>query len=150
MGQCYNSIVVDAPVEKVWATVKRFHDFSWAPNVITSVEVIGDKAEGEIGARRKLNDAFLETLTELNEGERTCAYTIDDGPGPVASDVVERYVGRVRVLPVTATGQTFVLWTSEYSTNDDSAVGEFCNPIYHALLNALAASFQAAKGAGQT
>ena len=80
MGQCYNSIVVNAPVEKVWNAVKNFHDLSWAPNVVTQVEAIGDKGATEVGARRKLNDAFLETLIEFNERDRSFRYTIDDGP----------------------------------------------------------------------
>ena len=141
MGQCYNSIVVNAPVEDVWNSVKSFHDLSWAPNVITQLDVIGDKKDGEIGAQRKLNNVFAETLIELNEAERSFRYTIDDGPGPVAADLVESYVGSVKVFPVTATGQTFVLWISDYKTKDDGAVGEFCNPIYQALLKDLARHF---------
>ncbi len=141
MGQCYNSIVVNAPVEDVWNSVKRFHDLSWAPNVVTQLDVIGDKKDGEIGAQRKLNNAFAETLIELNEAGRSFRYTIDDGPGAVGADLVESYVGSVKVFPVTATGQTFVLWTSDYKTKDDGAVGEFCNPIYQALLSDLARHF---------
>lgn len=141
MGQCYNSIVVNAPVEDVWNSVKSFHDLSWAPNVVTQLDVIGDKKDGEIGAQRKLNNVFAETLIELNEAERSFRYTIDDGPGPVAADLVESYVGSVKVFPVTATGQTFVLWISDYKTKDDGAVGEFCNPIYQALLKDLARHF---------
>lgn len=141
MGQCYNSIVVNAPVEDVWNSVKSFHDLSWAPNVITQLDVIGDKKDGEIGARRKLNNAFVETLIELNEAGRSFRYTIDDGPGPVAADLVESYVGSVKVFPVTATGHTFVLWISDYKTKDDGAVGEFCDPIYQALLKDLARHF---------
>jgi len=38
MGQCYNSVVVNAAVENVWNCVKNFHDMSWAPNVITQLE----------------------------------------------------------------------------------------------------------------
>ena len=141
MGKCYNSIVVKAPVDDVWNAVKNFHDFSWAPNVITQVDVLGDKGATEVGAKRKLNDAFLETLIEFNEDDRSFQYTIDDGPGPVASDAVQRYVGIVNVLPVTASGDTFVLWRSEYTSNDDGAIGEFCDPIYQALLADLAKHF---------
>ena len=141
MGQCYNSVVVNAPVQDVWNALKKFHDMSWAPNVVTRLDVIGEKKDGEIGARRKLNDAFLETLTELDETARSFQYTVDDGPDPVAADVVESYVGIAKVFPVTATGQTFVLWISDYKTKDDSAVGEFCNPIYQGLLSDLARHF---------
>jgi len=141
MGQCYNSVVVTASPEDVWKALKNFHDLSWAPNVITSVEKIGDKPGLEIGARRKLNGAFLETLIELDDEKRTFRYTIDDGPGPVAPEVVEKYVGSAALFPVTTTGETFVLWKADYESKDDDAVGEFCNPIYQALLTDLAKTF---------
>ena len=141
MGQCNNSIVVSAPAADVWEAVKSFHDLSWSANVVQKVDIIGDKGATEVGAKRKLNDAFEETLIEFNDADRSFRYTIDDGPGPVASGVVESYVGSVKVFPVTATNQTFVLWISEYATKDDGAVGEFCDPIYKALLDDLAAHF---------
>ena len=141
MGQCYNSIVVPASADEVWAKLRNFHDYSWSANVITKVDVIGDKGPTEIGARRKLNDAFEETLVDLNDDDRSLRYTIDNGPPPVDADSVETYVGAAKVFPVTATGQSFVLWTSDYTTKDDAAVGEFCNPIYQALLNDLATHF---------
>ena len=70
MGQCYNSTVVSAPVEQVWTVVNNFHDMSWAPNTISSLDPIGDKGPQEIGARRKLNGAISETLLEIDEGQR--------------------------------------------------------------------------------
>jgi len=141
MGQCYNSTVVNASAEEVWSDLKKFHDWSWAANVLPKVEAIGDKPGHEVGARRKLNDAILETLIELNDEERTIAYTIDDGPEPMSADSMERYVGRAKVFPVTSTGTAFVVWTAEYTTKDDEAVREFCDPIYQALLTELASKF---------
>ena len=52
--------------------------------MITSVEVIGDRGAAEVGARRKLNNAFEETLTVFDEQGRTFSYSIDDGPWPPA------------------------------------------------------------------
>jgi uncharacterized membrane protein len=43
VGQTYQSIVINAPVERVWAAIRNFHDLGWAPNVVTSVDVVGDK-----------------------------------------------------------------------------------------------------------
>jgi hypothetical protein len=43
---------------------------------------------------------------------------------------------------VTDTGQTLVVWTSSYESDDSAAVGEPCNPIYQALLATLKAYFQ--------
>ena len=40
---CYNSIVVNAPVDKVWAAMRDFHDMSWASGVIEKVDPVGDR-----------------------------------------------------------------------------------------------------------
>ncbi len=137
MGHCYNSTVVNAPIEKVWAAVRDFYDLGWAKGVIEKVDVVGSKRSEEIGARRILNGAFHETLLGLNDRERCLQYQITDGPGPVSKDAVRDYIGTVRLHPVTAENHTFVEWASEYSSAEDSAVGELCNPIYRALLSAL-------------
>ncbi len=148
MGKCYNSIVVNAPADEVWQALRNFHDMSWAPNVVTGIDAVGDFRADQIGARRVLNGVFQETLLGLNDLERELVYSIDDGPGAVSREAVSNYVGRVSVKPVTAgigagNGQTaaFVQWTSSYDSADDSAVGELCNPIYQALLQALQQHF---------
>ena len=141
MGKCYHSVVVNAPCATVWDVLKKFHDLSWATGVVTNVEKVGDLAGDQIGAQRILNGVFYETLVVLDEKERTFMYRIDDGPGPVARDVVSNYIGAARTLPITANNTTFVEWQSTYDSSDDAAVGELCNPIYQALLNALQAHF---------
>lgn len=133
MGQTYQSIVINAPAEKVWTAIRNFHDLGWAPNVITKVEVIGGKKGDEVGAGRVLNDAFRETLRELNNDARSFAYSIDDGPPPVSKADVSNYIGRVSVRPVTGGGGTFVEWSSAWERNDKSTA-EFCHGIYVALL----------------
>lgn len=141
MGKCYNTTVVDAPVDRVWSTIRDFHDLGWAAGVVEKVERVGENQGDEVGARRVLNDAFHETLLTHDDEAREFSYSIDDGPGPVAADAVDDYVGRVRVFPVTDTGQTFVEWTSTYESHDPDAVGELCDPVYQALLQALKGHF---------
>ena len=137
MGRCYNSVVVDAPCDEVWQALRNFHDMSWAPEVITSITAVGDKKAGQTGAKRVLNEAFHETLLSLDDDDHTLSYSIDDGPGPVAKGAVDNYVGTVRARPVTDSNATFVEWESSYASSDDKAVGEFCDPIYQALLSGL-------------
>ena len=141
MGKCYNSVVVNAPCEKVWETLRQFHDLSWAAGVVTAIDKVGELEGNQVGAKRILNGVFHETLVSLDENERTFMYRIDDGPGPVAKDVVKNYIGAARVLPITENNSTFVEWQSTYDSPDDAAVGELCNPIYQALLNALKKHF---------
>ncbi|HUP63234.1 MAG TPA: SRPBCC family protein [Thermoanaerobaculia bacterium] len=109
--------------------------------MVTKVDRVGTAAGTEVGAKRVLNDAFHETLVSLDDDARSFSCTIDDGPGPVAKDAIQRYVGSVRVLPVTDRDASFVEWQSNYEANDDAAVGAFCNPIYQAALGALKRSF---------
>lgn len=140
MGSTYQSIVVDAPAEEVWGTLRDFHDMSWAPEVVESCEAIGPGEGDEIGARRRLNGAFEETLRELSDGERRLRYSIDDGPSPVSAAEVDDYVGTVRVRPVTDSGASFVEWSSTWEGNDEEAA-EFCHGIYVALLRSLRRHF---------
>lgn len=137
MGKCYNSIAIKAQSEKVWGLIRNFHDMSWAPGVITGLDKVGDLGADQPGAKRVLNDLFHETLVELNDDERYFVYSIDDGPGPVSKEAVSNYLGRVRATDITASSETFVEWSSTYVSEDDNAVGEFCDPIYYALLQAL-------------
>lgn len=133
MGKTYQSIVINAPVEEVWAAVRDFHDLSWAPNVISQVDVVGQEKGDKAGAGRVLNNAFRETLREFNDDARSFAFSIDDGPSPVSKADVSNYVGRVSVRPVTEGGGTFVEWSSAWDRNDEAA-SEFCHNIYVALL----------------
>ncbi|RMG11134.1 MAG: SRPBCC family protein [Planctomycetota bacterium] len=137
---CLNSIVVPAPVDAVWAKLRDFHDMSWAPGVIESCQKVGALGGTERGAKRILNGVFEETLLGVDDGKRALRYSIDRAPGtPV--DGTTHYVGVIRVFPVTATNETFVIWTSSWAHSAEEGVAEFCNPIYKALLEALADSF---------
>ena len=135
MGNCYNKVEIEAPINKVWELVKDFHNMSWAPGVITSLEVVGDKKGNEVGAKRILNEAFHETLTKLDYENTTFSYSIDDGPGPVAEDAVKNYIGVVK-LAETSNG-TSMEWNSSFESANENDVVEFCNPIYRALMSAL-------------
>ena len=66
MPETYQSIVIDAPLAAVWSKLSNFHDFSWATNVITHVEKVGDVDGGVVGAKRILNNVFHETLVEID------------------------------------------------------------------------------------
>ena len=135
MGTCYQKIEIDKPVLQVWDTICDFHDLSWAPDVVSSVDKIGAKSGNEIGAGRVLNGVFYETLTKLDPQNLTFSYSIDDGPGPVASDAVSDYVGTVKV---TKSGNRCVVeWSSAFKSQNENDVADFCNPIYMALLNSL-------------
>jgi hypothetical protein len=141
VGKCYSSAVINAPAEKVWRTIRNFHDLSWAQGVVTKVNVVGNLKGDHIGAQRILNDAFHETLLSLDDHEHTLSYSIDDGPGPVAKDSVANYIGKVRLVPITENNTTLIEWQSSFDAPNAAAVSDFCNPIYQALLKALKQHF---------
>jgi hypothetical protein len=134
------SIVIDAPIADVWSRFSNFHDFSWAPNVMTQVDKVGNIDGGSPGAKRILNNAFHETLIEINNDEYFLKYSIDDGPSPVSKEEVNNYVGVVRLSPAENSSGTLVEWSSSWDSKVDDAV-EFCHGIYVALLGELAKSF---------
>lgn len=138
---CYNSTVVNAPIDDVWKLIADFHDLSWGEPVITKLEVIGDVPGDQVGASRVLNDLFHETLTILDADNYTFSYVITDGPEPISKETVSNYVGKVQLLPVTIDNTTFVEWTSTYESESPETVAEFCNPIYLALLAELKRGF---------
>ena len=140
MGKTYQSISVDAPIDKVWPLFRDFHDMSWASSVVESCEAVGDKKGDEIGAKRTLNGVFHETLIKLDDEEHVIEYSIDDGPGPVAKDLVSDYIGRVQLHPITEEGRTLVVWSSSWQAADNAAE-EFCHRIYVALFADLKKTF---------
>ncbi len=131
---CYNSIVIEAPAEKVWDVLRNFHELSWARNVITKVEIVGDKPFFEVGAKRIVNDNFYETLLSFDNHAKKFSYSVDDGPGVASKDNLIGYVGELTVLPVTENNSSFVLWTTTWELEKKEGVAEFLNPLYEALL----------------
>ncbi len=139
MGTTHQDIEISASVDTVWSAIRNFHDMSWAPNVITSVDIVGDKKGHEVGAGRILNGVFHETLHSIDEDARTFSYSIDDGPSPVSKEEVRNYIGRVAVEP--SGDGARVEWTSSWEQNDEQ-VHDFCHGIYVALLTDMKASLE--------
>ena len=141
MPSTYQSITVNAPVERVWSSIRDFHNLSWAPNVVESCEPIGDRTGDQIGAQRLLHNVFHETLRELSDLNHTIRYSIDDGPAPVSRSDVQGFVGHVRLFSITeGDGGTFVEWSSSWDGTEGAC--DFCHNVYVALLNDLKATVE--------
>ena len=138
---CNNSTVISASADKVWTTLRNFHDMSAFPNVIEKADIVGDTPGTEIGAQRVLNSAFHETLKSLDDENRVLTYSIDDGPAATSKDNVSGYIGKLQVFAVTDEDKSFVLWTSSWESSGSEDVAAFCNPIYQALLSDLKKTF---------
>ncbi len=136
MPATFQAITVKAPIDDVWRTISNFHDMSWSPHVITKCEAIGSTPGTRAGAKRVLNDAFQETLLEVDEADHHIRYSIDDGPSPISHDDVRNYEGDIH-LTADMENNTIVEWKSSWESQGEEAV-EFCHNIYVALLNDLA------------
>jgi hypothetical protein len=141
MPSTNQSKTIDASISEVWTRFNNFHDLSWAPNVITKVEKVGSIDGAEVGAKRVLNDAFHETLVEIDHGQYKLKYSIDEGPSPLSKEEVSSYYGAVKLSSENGGNKTLVNWSSSWESNTEDAV-EFCHNIYIALLNDLAGSFK--------
>ncbi len=141
MGKCYNTAVINAPVDVVWKTIRNFHDLSWASAIVTKLTAVGNQKGDQIGAKRVINDAIHETLLSLDDCKHKLSYSLDNGPGPLANGSVSNYVGTWRVLPITENNTCLAEFQSSFDSPNAAAVSEFCNPIYQALLGALKQRF---------
>ena len=141
MGSTFQEIEINAPVDTVWQAIRSFHDMGWAPNVVTSLDVVGDKSSDEPGAGRVLNGVFHETLRTVDNDARTFTYSIDDGPSPLSKDEMSNYIGCVKVAPAESGNGSRVEWTSSWEQND-GPIHDFCHAIYTALLNDMKVSLE--------
>jgi mxaD protein len=113
----HDSIVIDAPVEKVWEAVRDFDGLArWHP--MFSSGVIKSGTNNEVGAVRTMTvkdgPSFDEELLSWDASNRKFTYRlIDPVPLPVAS-----YFGSFQVVEVKK-GSTAVLWSSRYLNNSD-------------------------------
>lgn len=140
MPKVYNSIIVPAPIDRVWSRVCDFHEFSWAPSVIASCEKVGKSDGYSVGAKRLLNGQFLDTLIAYSAIEKWMMYSMDEGPPPVSSQEIHEYIGNLHLLPLTADNTTFVEWSGAWESGTPAAV-EYMNKVYRSLLRDLAAEF---------
>ena len=109
------STIVDAPVDRVWATLRDFngHD-QWHPAVAES-HIEDTRPSDMVGAVRsfRLQDGaeLRERLLALSDRERSFSYCLLDTPIPLLN-----YVAHVRLKPVTDGNRTFWRWQSKFTT----------------------------------
>jgi len=111
MPRVFVSSVVDAPAEKVWATIRRFDAVAdWLPFVKSSpIEDGGDPTR--VGCIRVLTqtdgEVFREVLVALSDAECFYSYTFVSSPVPVRN-----HRTTLKVLPITDGQRSYVAWSS--------------------------------------
>jgi polyketide cyclase/dehydrase/lipid transport protein len=116
MPRSYASGVVPAPVDEVWSLIRDFNCLSeWHPAITASELTSG--AGAEVGAVRKLTlgdgGIVVERLLVLDDPDHRLTYEFLENPFGA-----RRYVATLRVAPVTATGETFVEWWTEFDADE--------------------------------
>lgn len=111
----YESIVIQAPVEKVWDAVKDFDGLAtWHP--MFSSGVIKSGTNNEPGAVRTMTvkdgPSFDEELLTFDAANRKFTYRLID-PVPLP---ISEYTGSFQVVEVKQ-GTTAILWYSSYRNN---------------------------------
>lgn len=137
------SSVVDAPVEKVWAMIRRFDAAAeWLPFVKSSpIEDGSDPTR--VGCVRVLTQTdgqvFCELLVALSDAERFYSYTFVGSPVPVRD-----HRTTLRVLPITDGNRSCVEWSSrfEIAPEHEAQLVELMNRNFLAGLRSLAERFR--------
>ena len=132
------SVVIDAPVDRVWAAVRRFDGVAaWNPGVDAATLETGQPTE--VGAIRKLDivdgSVFRETLLAHSDLEHFYTYDILDSPLPCSN-----YIACHRFIEITDGNRTLGIWTGEFDCDEADAAGLddiVGNQIYLAAQRAL-------------
>ena len=121
MTLAYTSTLFDHDVDTVWSVLGDFHGLPpWVGIIRESVPEDGD-TPGAVGSVRRLTvdpdgHTTRERLLAYDGMARKYSYGFADEP----RFRVSSYVGTLRALPVTETGQTFVEWYGEFDALPDA------------------------------
>ena len=118
MAKSFYSIVLDHPIDKVWAVIRPFDHYAWA-GVPGQIVIEDGKAGDQIGAIRRFTageNTLRQKLLAHSDVERSFTYAFCD-PAPFP---VRNYTATLHAIPVVETTQTFVEWWATF----DCAVDE--------------------------
>jgi len=139
MARAYASTILDAPIETVWATIRDFNGLpSWHPAIVRSEIEDGLDAD-VVGCIRSFHLAdgahVRERLLSLSDRDYSFTYNFETPAFPVTN-----YVARIRLMPVTATDQTFAEWEAIFDEAPEDAgkyVDIISNGVFQGGWNAL-------------
>lgn len=114
------SVIIDAPITKVWAVVRQFDGVvNWNPGVTKATLESG--LPTEVGAVRKLDivdgSVFRETLLAHSDLEHF--YTYDILESPLAC---RNYVSCHRLIEITDGARTLSVWQGEFDCEQECEV----------------------------
>jgi polyketide cyclase/dehydrase/lipid transport protein len=143
MPRPYASGVVPASADAVWTYIRDFDGLpTWHP-AISASELTSGGTGAEVGAVRRLTLAdggtVVERMLVLDDADRRCTYEFLENPFGA-----RRYVSTLRVAPVTASGEAFVEWWSEFDSDagdEERLAALFADGVYGSGIGALQKHF---------
>ena len=118
MTKVFVSAVINAPIDKVWATMRDFNGLpQWHPGFSRS-HIEGGLRADAVGCIRNFDIAdgggiIRERLLTLSDPDYTMTYSILDAPLPVAD-----YVATLKLHPITVGNKTLGTWSAEFRVTD--------------------------------
>jgi hypothetical protein len=145
------TIQIDAPPAKVWATIADFHDMSWLPSVVKTTGEDGN--EPEVAKRQLTLDGGAtidESLSKYDARAMSYSYRIDKVDVKVLP--VNNYSSTIAVLPAEG-GKSTVEWRAVFYRGDpnnnpelnDEAALKAVGKVYRAGLERLKKKVEAAQ-----
>ena len=116
MPQVTESTMVGGPVSEVWALLRDFGAIGdWHP-ALPPAEIENGPAD-RVGCVRvfPLAGGHRETLTGLDDQRRRIAFTFADHAAGLR---VRSYSSMITARPVTASGHTYIEWSSRFDCNE--------------------------------
>lgn len=107
------SVIIEAPIDKVWAVVRAFDGVvAWNPSVTSARMETGTATS--VGSIRHLDivdgSIFRETLLAHSDHDYYYTYDIVEGPLPCSN-----YISTHRFIPITDGNKTLGLWSGEFN-----------------------------------
>lgn len=139
MVRVVQSAVINVPIDDVWRMLRDFNSHAlWHPAIAKSEIEDGHPAD-MVGAVRAFSLAdggrLREQLLRLNDRDHELTYCLLEAPLPLYG-----YVAKIKLRPVTDTGQTYWQWESTFTTPSDQQAtlsDLVANGIYQAGIRAL-------------
>lgn len=117
-----HSEVIPAPAEEVWDLLRGFDTIDeWHPG-ITDCTIEDGQASDQVGAVRNFQAGgrtLREQLVAHSDVDRFYQYTIVDGGG-----AKDDYLSELRVIPITESNETVVVWTGDFDAPPDEMAEE--------------------------
>ena len=138
MAKVYSSIVIEAPVEAVWAVVRDFNGLpNWLPGVAGSRIEGGGPADWVEGGA-----SCSERLIALDDSRYSVSYSFVQNLFPIRD-----HLATLELIPITKGERTFVQWSATFEDlpgHEGETAPVMQNNVFVAGLAALAAKLKGA------